>query len=114
MSDGTWKRRLGGFLGAAFLLFGLVETGVAIAGQNAIAFFWFPALCGGGALILLGIFVVKAGRASQALVIAGSLSGALATAWTVVAPLLSLTLIALVLKRTTARTTTTQVAQVVE
>jgi len=48
-------RRLGAVLGIGFIVFGLVESGIALAGQDNIVFFWFPALCGGGVLILLGL-----------------------------------------------------------
>jgi hypothetical protein len=93
-------RWLGGLLGFGFVIFGVVETGVALIGRDPIGFFWFPALCGGGALILLGVFkVVRPARTSIALVTVGALAGALATSWTVVVPVLALVLIVLVAGR---------------
>jgi len=93
-------RALGAVLGFGFVAFGIVETGVAVAGRDGIGFFWFPALCGGGVLVLLGVFrVTRPHRASIALVTLGALAGALATAWTVVVPVLAVALIALVAGR---------------
>jgi hypothetical protein len=95
-------RWLGGLLGVGFVVFGIVESGVALVGRDPIGFFWFPALCGGGVLVLLGVFkIVHPARASIALVAVGALAGALATSWTVIVPILALVLIVLVAGRAT-------------
>ena len=63
-------------------------------------FFWLPALWGGGALILIGVFRATARpRLSVALVILGAFLGLLATAWTVLMPLLMLALVVLTIVR---------------
>lgn len=63
-------------------------------------FFWLPALWGGGALILIGVLRTTARpRLSVALVILGALPVLLATAWTVLMPLLTLTLVVLTIVR---------------
>ncbi len=99
MTAAKLERILGWFLGIGFILFGLIETGVAINARSSIGFFWFPALCGGGALILLGMFKIRQPvPLSAALVVIGCLLGALATMWTVLIPVLAVTLIVLVLR----------------
>ncbi len=86
-----WTRRSGAALGLTFILFGLIESAVAINGSNSIVFFWFPALCGGGPLVLLGVFrVLQPAALSLLLIIAGALAGALALLWTVAVLLLAL------------------------
>ncbi len=59
-------------------------------------FFWLPALWGGGALVLIGVLRATA-RAwlSDVLVIVGAFLGLLATAWTILMPVLILTLVVL-------------------
>ena len=106
-------RWLGALLGVGFVVFGIVETGVALVGRDPIGFFWFPTLCGGGVLILLGVFkVVRPPRASIALVTVGALAGALATSWTVVVPVMALVLIVLVAGRATRLATEVAVAPI--
>jgi hypothetical protein len=93
---------LGAVLGIGFVAFGVIESTIAIVGRDDIVFFWFPALCGGGVLVLLGVFrVVSPAWASIGLVTVGALAGALATVWTIVVPVLALALIALVAERAT-------------
>lgn len=95
-------RRLGGFLGVGFFVFGVIESGVALANQSAIILFWLPALCGGGAAILAGTYTVREPVwLSKALVVTGATSGALATAWTIVVPLAAAILIMLTIRRQT-------------
>ena len=52
--------------------------------------FWLPSLWGGGALVLYGVF----GRefVSAKLVTAGALLGMIATAWTLIVPVLAIAL----------------------
>ena len=91
---------LGGFLGIGFFVMGLIESAIAIIGNDNIVFFWFPALCGGGLLILLGVFkVLHPAWLSVALVTIGAITGGLAMAWTLIVPLLALALIVLVWRR---------------
>ncbi|HWC28518.1 MAG TPA: hypothetical protein VG845_00410 [Dehalococcoidia bacterium] len=105
MTEGKAIRALGAILGCGFLITGIVESAIAIAGNDEIVFFWFPALCGGGALILLGVFkVADRPRLSLGLVAAGSLAGGLATAWTLIVPIVALALIVLVATRPPAVT----------
>ncbi len=91
---------LGGFLGVGFVIMGLIESAIAISGNDSIVFFWFPALVGGGLLILLGVFrVVEPARLSGVLVTLGAIAGGLALAWTLIVPLLAIALVVLVWRR---------------
>jgi hypothetical protein len=67
-----------------------------VTGDGGIAF-WFGSLVGGGALILVGRLALP-GRPTLArrLVVLGCLAGVLATLWTLVVPLVALTVIVLV------------------
>lgn len=59
-------------------------------------FFWLPALWGGGALVLIGVFrATLRPWLSDLLVIIGAFLGLLATAWTILMPVLILTLVVL-------------------
>jgi hypothetical protein len=88
---------LGALIGVGYIVVGVIESSIAIAGRDSIVFFWFPALCGGGALVLLGVFkVVRPPWASVGLVTVGSLAGALAMVWTLFVPVLALALIGLI------------------
>ena len=103
MTKARAARLLGGFLGVTYFVLGLVESTIAVRGTDPIFFFWFPALCGGGALILTGTFkLVRPPMLSTGLVTAGALAGGLATAWTIVGPILSITLIVLRISRSPA------------
>lgn len=100
MTEGKLTRGLGAVLGIGFVAFGLVETGIAVSNGDGIALFWFPALCGGGTLVLLGVFrVLRPRSASIALVSVGALAASLATVWTVLLPILAVTLVVLVIRR---------------
>jgi hypothetical protein len=74
-------RWLGGALGIGYIALGIAE---AIAHMDAYSLdwlpvVWFPALCGGGVLVLLGVFkVVSPWWVSIGLVTLGALAGALA------------------------------------
>jgi len=86
-------------LGVAFILDGIAETvRVVTSGDGGLAF-WFLSLCGGGTLILIGMFVVNRPWSSFALIAVGCLGATLATAWTIVMPLLTATLVTLALVR---------------
>ena len=57
--------------------------------------FWLPTLWGGGALILLGTFRETLAQRSRLLVICGSFLGFVPSAWTVLMPVLIITLVVL-------------------
>ena len=98
MKRETFTRALGALLGLGYIGLGIGET-VEHMGELSL-FFWFPVLCGGGVLVLIGVFkVVSPAWASIALVVAGALAGGMAAAWTLVAPILSITLIVLMVIR---------------
>ncbi|WP_328994847.1 hypothetical protein OG394_10065 [Kribbella sp. NBC_01245] len=94
-----WTRRLGVFLGAIYLLFGVLETIRVFTSGGGGLVFWFGSLVGGGTLVLLGTLGLRS-RPTSALgaVILGAFTATLATAWTLVLPLLALLLIILRLK----------------
>jgi len=100
MTDDRRIAILGGFLGIGFFVMGLVESAIAINGSDDIVYFWFPALCGGGLLILLGVFkVLQPAWLSAGFVTVGAVTGGIAMAWTLIVPLLALALIVLVWRR---------------
>ena len=91
-------RRVAMVLGVVFVLLGVVETVRDITGGEGGYVFWFTALCGGGAAILVGVLKLTGRPAiSGAAVIIGAMAGALATAWSLVGPLASIILVALVI-----------------
>lgn len=88
------------FVGVAFIVFGIIEVVVRVASPDPIEAgplaFWFLSLCGGGALVLLGSFVVtRPVWGSFALVAVGCLAGTVATMWTLLLPVLALTVLVL-------------------
>ena len=98
-------RLLGAVLGVGYIALGIVEAIVHMDAYSLdwLPVVWFPALCGGGVLVLLGVFkVVNPRWVSVGLVTVGAVAGALAALWTVVAPLLSIALIVLTVFRTTS------------
>jgi hypothetical protein len=91
-----WIRILGGVVGGIYLALGAAEF-VSHLDEPASLAFWLPSLWGGGALVLYGVF----GRAfvSAKLVTAGALLGMLATAWTLIVPVLAIALVVLTYSR---------------
>ena len=85
-----WVSILGGVVCCLYLAFGAVEL-VTHLDEPLSLLFWMTSLWGGGALLLYGIFVRP--EVSTRLVIFGSLLGLLATAWTLVIPLLAIALV---------------------
>lgn len=72
------------------------------SGDGGLAF-WFLSLCGGGALILIGTFVVTQRRwLSSTLVAVGCAAGSIATMWTLILPMLALALLVLTMLRPSA------------
>jgi hypothetical protein len=91
-----WVSILGGVVGGIYLVFGVAEL-VAHLHQPVSLAFWAPSLLGGGALVLWGIFGRR--RVSSRLVVAGALLGLVATAWTLVVPVLAMVLVVLTFNR---------------
>jgi hypothetical protein len=87
-------------VGVVLLMLGVGEL-VTHLDEPLSLFFWLPALWGGGALVLIGVFraTVRPGL-SEALVIIGAFLGLPATAWTVLMPVLILTLVVLTIVQT--------------
>jgi hypothetical protein len=84
---------LGAALGAIYLAFGVGEL-IAHLDQPVSLAFWVPSLIGGGALVLYGIFGRRT-RFSTRLVVFGALLGLVATAWTLIVPVLAIVLVVL-------------------
>jgi hypothetical protein len=89
------------FLGVLYVAAGIAETIRAIVTGDGGIPFWFGSLVGGGAMILIGSLAFRSRpRLSSTLVVVGSLVGVIATAWTLVVPLLALIVIGLTLLKT--------------
>lgn len=82
-----------------FFVAGCAELVAQRDNPTALLVFWLPALWGGAVLILCGVFLAKREGLSVALVGVGAAASTLATAWTIVMPLLNATLVALVVFR---------------
>jgi hypothetical protein len=89
-----WTRALRTTVGGISLALGAGER-VAHGDQPVSLAFWAPSLRGGGALVLYGIFG-RAGAAAK-LVVGGAVLRVVATAWTLLVPVLSVVLVALTL-----------------
>jgi hypothetical protein len=91
-------RALGATVGLVLLVLGVAE--LVTHRDEPLSLFWLPSLWGGGALLLVGVFRTSARPwLSDALVIIGALLAFLATAWTVLMPVLLLTLVVLTIVR---------------
>ena len=94
-------RRLGIVVGASFLLAGILETFRVLTSGDGGLVFWFGSLCGGGAMVLLGTLGLRSRPLlALAAVTIGALAGSLATAWTLVLPVLALWLVVMRAVRT--------------
>ena len=105
MMRDTLTRALGAVLGLGYVALGIAESidHMDAYSLDWLPVVWFPALCGGGVLVLLGVFkVVRPAWASIGLVTVGALAGALAALWTTLALFLSIALIVLTVLRTTS------------
>jgi hypothetical protein len=90
------------FLGLLYLIAGMAETTRAVVTGDGGIPFWFGTLVGGGTMVLFGALAYrKRPRLSRRLIEIGAILGILATAWTVVVPLLALAVIVLTELRTT-------------
>ena len=87
-------RPLGIVVGSSFLLAGTLETiRVLTSGDGGLAF-WSGSLFGGGAMVLLGTLGLRSRPLlALAAVTVGALVGSLATAWTLILPVLALWLV---------------------
>ena len=93
-------------VGVVLLVLGVAEL-VTHLDEPLSLFFWLPSLWGGGALVLVGVFRATARPwLSAAFVIIGAFLGLPATDWTVLMPVLLLTLVVLTVVRTTRQAPT--------
>jgi hypothetical protein len=83
---------LGAVVGVLYLAFGVGELLAHLDHPISLAF-WAPSLFGGGMLVLYGIF--GRSRYSTKLIVFGALLGLVATAWTLVIPVLAMVLVVL-------------------
>ena len=89
------------FVGVLYIVAGIAETTRAIVTGDGGIPFWFGSLVGGGALILLGALAFRHRPwLSCSLITVGCIAGILATMWTLVIPLIALTVIVLAVLRT--------------
>lgn len=90
-------RPLGVAVVTGFSCLGIAELALRLD-NPLVLLFWLPTLWGGAFLVFLGVFRL-AGRPQLALllVVAGALLGCLASAWTLIMPVLAVTLVAIVL-----------------
>jgi hypothetical protein len=99
MANRRFLRRFAAFVGGLFIVLGIVEVAVRVLSDDPVdrdaVVFWFLSLCGGGALILAGHFAIRTGWVSKGLVATGCLLGSIATAWTLLLPILAIALLAL-------------------
>lgn len=85
-------------LGVTYVLLGVAETiRLVVTGDGGFVF-WFGTLVGGGTLLLLGALSRQAVRGGRLIaVLFGAALGVPATAWTLLVPVLALTVIVLTL-----------------
>ena len=99
------QRVIGAIVGGGLIILGVAELVVRLDEPGSLLF-WLPTLWGGGALVLLGVFGNGGNaRRSAVLVTLGALLGFLPTAWTVLMPILSMVLVALVIQERRATQT---------
>jgi hypothetical protein len=90
-------------LGVLYVAAGIAKTAQAVSSGDGGLVFWFGTLVGGGALVLVGLALIgRQPHLGGSLVCIGSLMGILATAWTVVVPVLALAVVFLTLRATVA------------
>jgi hypothetical protein len=85
---------------AACLVFGVLHPLLGEWDSQTDRVIFVTLVVGGGSLMLAGLFVFdRSPRASAALIGVGALAGALGLAWTIVVPLVAVTLVALSVTR---------------
>lgn len=84
-------------LGVTYLVLGVAETVRLVVTRDGGFLFWFGTLVGGGTLLLLGALPREAARDRRRVVavLLGAALGMPATAWTLLVPLLAITVIVL-------------------
>ena len=89
-------RRLGVGLGVVFIALGIAETvRLLTTGDGGLAF-WFGTLCGGGTIMVVGTLRLRARpRLAMSLTIVGAVAGSVATAWTLILPIVAMTVVTL-------------------
>jgi len=93
-------RILGTIVGGGFLVLGGAEL-VTRLDDPLPLLFWLPTLWGGGVMVLIGVFRMTAQPTlSIALVVVGTAAGLLASVWTILMPVLGLTLVVLTILNT--------------
>ena len=95
MARGRFTDILTIFLGVLYIVAGIAETTRAVVTGDGGVPFWFGSLVGGGALILLGHVLRR-----RVLVTVGCLAGVIATAWTIVVPVIAVIVVLLAWRRT--------------
>ena len=99
MTRARATRWLGWTVGVIFIVLGIVEVTVRLVSDEPIdpsaMAWWSLSLIGGGTLVLLGSFVIKAPGIAFATLALGCLVGILATMWTVLIPILAISLVVL-------------------
>ena len=98
---------LGVLLGVGYVVAGIVGWIADVTdGDGSDLAFWLVFLCGGGLLLLIGMFGATSSKwLSVVLVVLGAAAGALALVWTIIVPILALILIGLVVFRARAPAT---------
>ena len=101
MGRRTWW--LGVVLGSLLLALAVAETFRVLASGDGGLLFWLGTLGGGGALVLAGTLLAdRMPRPALVMTVVGCVAGILPTMWTLVIPLLLLTLAVLRLRPGTA------------
>ena len=87
-------------LALLYLAAGIAESVQALSDPEGNLWFWFGTLIGGGALILAGLAVPsRHPNVGRTLICVGSMMGVLATTWTIVVPLIAVTVVVLNLQK---------------
>ena len=93
MFRSSFDRVLAGVVGGGFILQGVAELFFRLD-EPLPLLFWLPTLWGGAVLVLIGAFRASDTQLpSKAMVILGALLGFLPSAWTVLMPVLIVTLV---------------------
>lgn len=99
MTRARATRWLAWIVGGIFIAMGVIEVTVRLVSDEPIDLaamaWWSLSLLGGGALVLLGSFLIKPSWVGFAAVCVGCLVGILATAWTLLIPVLAIALLIL-------------------
>lgn len=99
MTRARATRWLAWIVGGIFIVMGIIEVTVRLVSDEPVDLtamaFWSLSLLGGGALVLLGSFVIRQPGIGFAMVAVGCLAGIVATAWTMLIPILAVALLIL-------------------